>query len=948
MKKASIFTEEYKKLNQAQKSAVEAIDGPVMVIAGPGTGKTQVLSLRIANILEKTDTPADGILCLTFTNSGVRAMRERLQRLLGPRSTQVAVSTFHSFSASLIDEFYEHLGLTSAPQLLDERDSILLADQLLEEGEWQYLRPRSGGAHNFRDLKSLISFLKREGIAPGDFKAMVEAEIRQVEEDPENISSRGKSKGALKAEALGKIERLKRTWESAEFYAQYEALKRERNKLDYDDILELACQLVSNSEDARASVLERYLYVLVDEHQDSSGVQNRFLEAVWGKVEEPNLFVVGDDRQLIYGFGGASLAHFESFRETFGGKLITLTDNYRSTQEILDLADQIFESALATAKLKSQSQAHHPIRLVEAEYQRDEILRAGLEIKALVAKGVSPESCAILVPKNYQVKSAVAVLSDLGLPVAKSGKTSFFNSPETLSLIRALRVVSEPFNQVYLADFLLDKASGIEGLEAQRLLHSARGKLVVEEFPKLKKLVGSQSDVYELVQRVAQAIFFETNEQETLLNSIESVRTMLHLALSRIERNPKLSLLEFLRFVDRLEEYGEDPSLAVFGGGAGVKVMTLHASKGLEFEYVWLAHLDEKSLMRGKSAGFTLPTKVASFANKKSEEEVRRELYVGVTRAKKQVTLSYATHGYTGGELELSKVIAQLPEEMLEKHSAEETEQFVLKADPLAYVNAVETVKGSDLEFAQTLVKENFENTPVSVTHLNNFLTCPWRWYFRNFLRLPEPESETLLFGSFVHALVEESVKQRRVIDEFEPILDKMRIFNPILRARFTREADKALKTFGQEILPHIADKARTEFSLKAHDEATGLALTGKIDLLEDDEGVVRVTDFKTGQPKASEDYLRQLAMYELLLQSSKLKYGSLNNRLVFLEAKKHDDIVFEPEVGLEEVTQLKGEIAEYYKSLKSGEWVGRECQFKTNQFERECQYCALKKRLFK
>ena len=331
-----VFAEEYKKLNKAQKEAVDTIDGPVMVVAGPGTGKTQVLSLRIANILTKTDIKADGILCLTFTNSGVDAMKERLRRYIGEAGEQVNVFTFHSFGMKIIGEHFKVLGLKEAPKLMEDADRAIFFDHILNENDWEYLRPRGNGMRYFEDLKSLISLLKRERINRENFETAIEKEIKFLKNDGGSISKRGGSKGGLKKEVLKEMEGLERSREIVKFLKLYEEAKKEKNWLDYDDVLEFLVKIVENSEEAASLIRERYLYILVDEHQDSSRVQNEFLARVWAKVERPDIFVVGDDRQLIYGFSGASIEYFAGFRKTFpDAKLITLTDNYRSTQVIL-------------------------------------------------------------------------------------------------------------------------------------------------------------------------------------------------------------------------------------------------------------------------------------------------------------------------------------------------------------------------------------------------------------------------------------------------------------------------------------------------------------------------------------------------------------------------------------------------------------------------------------
>ena len=285
-----VFKEQYNKLNPAQKQTVDTIDGPVMVIAGPGTGKTQVLALRIANILTKTDTQADGILCLTFTNSGVHTMRERLRLYIGKTASRVEISTFHSFAMKMIEEFYINLGYNEKPELVDEIGSVALCDAILEENTFEHIRSRANKALYFRDIKSLISLLKRERMMPEQFLAEIEKEIKEIENDESNISSRGASKGSLKQEAVKKIDSLHRTEEIVRFYELYEALKKEKNVLDYDDVLYQLVQLVDISDDARATIRERYLYALIDEHQDSSGVQNEFLARVWGDIESPNIF----------------------------------------------------------------------------------------------------------------------------------------------------------------------------------------------------------------------------------------------------------------------------------------------------------------------------------------------------------------------------------------------------------------------------------------------------------------------------------------------------------------------------------------------------------------------------------------------------------------------------------------------------------------------------------
>lgn len=980
-----LFNSAYKKLNKAQKEAVDTIDGPVMVVAGPGTGKTQVLSLRIANILVKTDTNPDGILCLTFTNSGVRAMRERLLSYIGPTATQIKISTFHSFAMNILEEFHQVLDMQKPPVILDETSNIALVDEILENGSWSYIRPRGNSGMFFRDIKGLISLLKRENIKPEDFLASINFEIERIKNDPDSISSRGESKGQLKKEVEKKIDGLERTKEVVIFYREYEKLKEERGLCDYDDVLKYALQILLNSEDAQATIRERYLYALVDEHQDSSATQNAILRAIWHDTELPNIFVVGDDRQLIYGFGGASIEYFESFKTLFGkAKLITLVENYRSTQAILDGADTLLQSTMTLEKLKSNHPEMHKLQLYECEYPRDEIIAAAMDIEQKIASGVSPDECAILVPKNYQVKNAVQILRDRGIPVASSGILTLFGVPEADTLIRTLRIVLNPYDNISISESLFDPINKIPPLSAHKFLQSVNTyKLSVEDLgggkkdlftgidpvnswgDKLKSYIEESNtrDVYELVQYLGESLLLDTAENhDDLIRCVEVVRTVLHLALAEREKSErehqKFTLKRFIDFIDRLKSYGEDLPLDVFYGEKGVKVLTLHSSKGLEFDFVWVAHMDEKTLMHGKKQAFSLPEDVQNKIEEKDAEVVKKQLYVALTRAKRFCTFSYSRYSYTGGDQELSHIIAELPEDLFIKKNFNQVEEEILAKDPKSYVTAV---PHNDAEFSTKdltdMVAEEYQKTKVSVTMLNNFFECPWKWYFRNLLRLPDVVSESLVFGNVVHGTIEQVLKNNE--DKLEDIIldqiHKQNIYEESMVKRLQKEAVGIVSVWVKERYPNIKNYM-TERPLSYRDSRfPNLLFYGKVDLTEEiDKNTFRVTDFKTGSVKTKSEiekrgegesmssYMRQLAMYSYLIHGANNNDKVSESQLEFLEAKKGDkNGIYKTSITNEEIDLLVRDIAEYDRELKNGEWVNRPCNFKSYGRDSVCPNCA-------
>ncbi|MEO5645869.1 MAG: ATP-dependent DNA helicase [Candidatus Paceibacterota bacterium] len=975
------FQVAYDNLNTEQKRAVDTIgEGPVMVIAGPGTGKTQVLSLRIANIL-KIDNSPDNILCLTFTNAGVKAMRERLMKYVGAAASRVHISTFHSFALHCIEEFPHELGYEVVPTLLDSTATVILFDELLHAREWKYLRPRANKAMYVKDIQSLISILKREHISVEDFHIAIQQDIERLKNDPDSISSRGESKGQLKKEIEKKIESLGRSAEVADFYQAYEALKQERNVIDYNDALTLLSQLTETSENARDTIRERYQYVLVDEHQDSSGVQNKFLSNVWQETEKPEIFVVGDDRQLIYGFGGASLAYFEQFKHTFGKAiLITLTQNYRSTQTILDTAEALLQSTLAEGKLIGSTEIAHPVKLVESSYPRDEIITAGLWFKERQAEGTSYDHCAILVPKNRQVKAAMQILRDMGLPVAAATALQLFELPDTQAIITILKVIATPFDAPAISRSVLDPLSSIPAIDAHKfLLAKDPRKLTIEQLQQDEDLavqqwgeklarwliVSQETDAYGLIQVIgSECLFTVTSNDEAMRRRVEIVRTLLHVALMHSEKGEKVDVKSFIDFVERLQEYNEDISLAVFGASTGIKVLTLHASKGLEFDAVWIAHMDERSFMSTKRQAFVLPLSIEEKVVQHDEEAKKRELYVAITRAKYFCSISYGRRSYSGIEQTLSSIVAELPEPLFVRQSISETESTILAADALLYVRADANTEVHDIT---AVVAEEYTKRTISVTMLNNFFECTWKWYFRNLLQLPDSMNDSLQIGDIVHKTIDGVLKG--VVSTDPDVLQAVVTETAFVVSRYMEQHARRLAAqalpvvinWCEEYAGKIITPFATEKSLPYHDaQFAHLSFYGKIDLVEDIiNNEVRVTDWKTGGTKTATEIekrndegrmsglLRQLAMYSYLMDG--VSHGDrkvTESRLVFLEAKKGDkNGVQTKHITRTELDLLHKDIADYDELVKSGQWVNRPCNAISYGTNDTCEYCAMAKR---
>jgi DNA helicase-2/ATP-dependent DNA helicase PcrA len=469
--------------------------------------------------------------------------------------------------------------------------------------------------------------------------------------------------------------------------------------------------------------------------------------------------------------------------------------------------------------------------------------------------------------------------------------------------------------------------------------------------------------VYELIQYIGEDLLLNNaTDHETLIRRVEIIRTMLHLALMEKEKYERqhlpFNLERFLSFIDRLKTYNEDIPLAVFHGDSGVKVITLHSSKGLEFDFVWVAHMDEKTLMRSKRQAFSLPEDILNKIEEKDEMVVKRQLYVALTRAKRFCTFSYSLFNYSGSSQELACILQDLPEDIFIKKTYGEVEDQIIKNNPKSYVvsNKKENPKISIKELTD-IVAEEYQKTKISVTMLNNFFECPWKWYFRNLLRIPGVMSESLIFGNIVHGTIEQILKKSP--EDIEEIISnqihKQNVYEENTVKRLKKEASTVINFWIKNRLPKIEKNYMSERSLSYRDPRfPNLLFYGKVDLTEK-IGVseYRVTDFKTGSVKTKSEiekkdengrlssYLRQLAMYSYLIHGSDKSSHVVESELEFLEAKINDkNAIYKKTITIEEIDLLIKDITLYDNALKTGEWVNFPCNFKTYGKDIECPDC--------
>jgi DNA helicase-2/ATP-dependent DNA helicase PcrA len=458
-------------------------------------------------------------------------------------------------------------------------------------------------------------------------------------------------------------------------------------------------------------------------------------------------------------------------------------------------------------------------------------------------------------------------------------------------------------------------------------------------------------------------------DAESLLRRVEVLRTLSHLATAKVEKGEKYTLGEFIEYLTRLESYGHTIPVATLASLGGITIQTLHASKGLEYECVWIAHMNESIVLSSKKMGFTLPEVIEEKIESRDEAVARKEVYVAITRAKTECTISYGNKGHDGRPLELLGVLATIPDMHFVKKDAEVTSSELLSYGAGIYVKVPPSEKLPIEEGIKKMVLENYGSKKVSVTLLNNFFECPWKWYFRNFLQLPELKTDSLIFGSAVHATIEAILKQggapseKFVKENLEKALKKEGVHEKNTMKKMLQDGLKAIETFVHGYYKTIHRDFETERSISYKDpQFPHLQMYGKIDLTERiEDGTLAVTDFKTGTVKTTgviekekedgklSDLMRQLSMYSYLIEGAEKGKKVSVSKLLFLEAKKADDknALYVTTIGDESIAKLKSDITEYDEALRSGEWMERECNFKPyGGKSEECEHCALGKEL--
>ncbi len=459
------FTTAYNKLNPEQKKAVDTIDGPVMVMAGPGTGKTQVLATRVAKILLETDQNPQNILALTFTDAAAQNMRQRIVSLIGTQGYYVNIMTFHGFASEVIINYPEKFPIKKGSEPLSNFERFEIFEYLLLNSNLKDLKPLGSPLHYLEEVIKRISELKREYVNPEKFAEILESEKLELEQETieywedqnAKANSGKKSKTKLSASLLQKAKNLAKQKELHTVFTKYSAELQKRKRYDFDDMIIFVVQAFESDEELLLDYQERFQYILVDEYQDTNASQNKIVELLGSFWDEnPNIFVVGDPHQSVFRFQGASTENMLEFVSRYSEtQIITLKTGYRCYQELYDAAHELIShnsldfsgggqlSKALTQKLVSAKGVDSFITTYQAESETVELLFVAEEIKKLQKNGVLLEEIAVLYRNNKEAQALQEIFTKWEIPFELSIGGSVLEDLLIIQLLHFLQAMQE-------------------------------------------------------------------------------------------------------------------------------------------------------------------------------------------------------------------------------------------------------------------------------------------------------------------------------------------------------------------------------------------------------------------------------------------------------------------------------------------------------------------------
>lgn len=771
-----------KDLNPEQLKAVTTTEGPLLIIAGAGTGKTAVIAHRIAHIIEKKLAKPNQILALTFTDKAAGEMEERVDILVPYGFIDTWISTFHAFGDRILRDNALDIGLTPDFKVLSRPQQVLFFQQNLFRFELDYFRPLSNPTKFISAILSFFSRLKDENVSPEEFTKFARGLVAKAKDQETKIEA-------------------KKYQELAQCFESYERFKEEAGFLDFGDQVVKAIELFTKRPKILTTYQDQFKYVLVDEYQDTNYAQNELVKLLAAKHK--NICVVGDDDQSIYKFRGAAISNILEFKKNYPKAVqVVLTQNYRSSQAILNSAyrlirhndpDRLEVQNKIDKKLKSVGAAGLPPQEIFADTISEEADAVAGEIEKLMAKRVSRSSIvdsrysyrdfAILVRANSQADHFLRALNMYGIPHKFVGSSGLYQQAEVNLLISFLIAISNFEDSLNLFNLATSDVYEMPAEDAIKLTSYAKRKNR-SLFYILKNLATIQSEDLELPdksQAIVDKLILDLEESIDLSKSQTAGRVLYKFLektgyLKKLERengvDGQIKIQNIAKFFDKVKEFenvakvhtvsqfvdyleairgaGDDPATVEFDPDTdAVNVMTVHGAKGLEFPVVFLVNLvADRFPVRARSDAIEVPQGLIKETLPQGDwhlQEERRLFYVGATRAKNLLYFSWSRD--VGGSR--AKKISPFVLEALDKAKSSAD---LIKLSPIEKIQKF--TPSASRRTATQQVMFDVDVLKLTQGSIDDYLTCAYKYRYIHILRIPILRHHAIAYGAALHSAV--------------------------------------------------------------------------------------------------------------------------------------------------------------------------------------------------
>jgi len=912
-------------LNPEQLAAVTHDAGPLLIIAGAGTGKTKVITTRILHLILDRKIKADQVLALTFTEKASAEMLERVDIAMPLGYEEVWIKTFHGFCEKVLRESGHEIGLNPSYKVLDQLQQWVFVKTHLFDFDLKYFRPL-GNPNNFiQTLLTHFNRIKEENISPDAYIEYAEKKVSAVLAKKESSAQADQEKIDPKTVLGVELEEAEKILEAARAYKTYQELLMQENFLDFGDLSYFVLKLFEERKSVLKHYQDRFKYVMVDEFQDTNYAQFRLLMLLKGDGDR-NICVVGDDDQSIFRWRGASLSNILQFKKSFPeAKQIVLTENYRSNQNILDASHQFIkandpdrlEARDGIAKdLHSQTNEVLPIQALKFAQYHDEVDFVVEKIRELTKEDAGGqrelefENLAILVRSNAAAIPYAEALQKAGIPYYIRNPKGLLSYPEIKDIYAAVRTIADQSDNVAFVRVLQFPCFGIPMRAIAELLTRSKkekksiSELMYEEVDS-ESLPGLESEGKKFVEFFLGVLEFAKNrgagevithflQKSGYLNDLSSdfsadtqekmnnITAFSKLVWDFEKINDEASIFEFADYIKLIDSSNIPLREGVGNADAdvhAVRILTSHAAKGLEFDTVFVCNLvNHRFPILNKRDPLHVPIELTKEIFPEGDfhiEEERRLFYVAVTRAKRRLFLTYSEK-YQGRK---NWKRSQFLDEIGESGLIEEDDRT---NQPSA--SAFARVIGEDGEDAgdglmdtpkiiDTAPRDRFLRS-LSYSQLDTFNTCPLKYAYRYILNVPGAPSHAANFGNSMHETLKDFYQvlmDGREVVSFE-LMKKMYAINWISAGYESTEHEDARREQGTQMLQSFYDKHNDpwvipEFVEKNFNIKVGeYMFTGRIDRIDKlDDGTYEVIDYKTGKSKAlNAGHKLQMAVYAL------------------------------------------------------------------------------------